>query len=283
MPFMKLVEMVIGSICGKFPPMRSFTACVGLIVLIGCFVLVIAPDDWPTAPIKPIVEMPIVVIDPGHGGKDEGAKSRGVLEKTLTLDLAFRVDRALRDLGYRTILTRNDDRFVSLAERVAIANAVEGSVVFVSIHFNQGSARDISGIETFYALNKTPPPPPQDWTWVGWFSHGEVFDNGEELASAVQLAATEKTGARDRGIRPRSLYVTRNTRMPAILVEGGFITNAMEARLLREDAYASRLARAIAEGVDAWWHARSRPTPGPLVKAGSEKGIFPLSSQHRIQ
>lgn len=258
------LELAFAAICGNVAPMRPISACVGLVVMIGCLLLVIAPDDLPETSARPFpLSLPTVVVDPGHGGNDDGAKCHGLAEKTLTLDIGLRVDRALRKLGYRTILTRSDDRYVSLAERVAVANAVEGDAVFVSIHFNQASGKDTEGIETFYARTKTPPP--TDWTWVGLFSRSGALDTGETLAASVQLAATDSTGARNRGIRARDLYVTRNTRIPAILIEGGFITNVMEAHLLKEDGYADRLAQAIADGVDAWWQEKPRGHPSPLA------------------
>ena len=245
--------------------MRPYAACVGLIVMAGCFFLVIAPDDWPGVGGSPFTNpLPTVVIDAGHGGKDEGCKSHGVLEKTLTLDVARRVESALHKLGYPTIMTRTDDRFVPLADRAAIANAVDGPAVFVSIHFNQGSGRDINGIETFYAQVKRPQP--RDWTWVGLFSREPGLDNGETLAESVQSAVIAKTGARDRGIRARNLFVTRNTRVPAILTEGGFITNTMESHLLQEEFYANRLAQGIADGVEAWRESQPRRGPAPLAK-----------------
>jgi len=260
------LELAFAAVCGSIPTMRPYSACVGLVVMIGCVLLVIAPDDLPEAARHSFPpDIPTVVVDPGHGGNDDGAKCRGVAEKTLTLDVGLRVDRALRKLGYRTVLTRNDDRYVSLADRVAIANAIEGDAVFVSIHFNQAGGKDAEGIETFYARTKTPPP--TDWTWVGLFSRSGSLDTGENLAASVQLAVIDSTGARNRGIRARDLYVTRNTRIPAILIEGGFITNAMESRMLRQDVYADRLAQAIADGIDAWWQEKPRERPSPLVKA----------------
>ena len=238
-------------------------ACVGLIVLVGCFTLVIAPDE--PASFSPFsTGLPIIVIDAGHGGNDEGAKCRGVLEKTLTLDVAFRLEKILHERGYRTILTRTDDRYVALSDRVAVANALDGAALFVSIHFNQGSAGYINGIETFYASFKIPPP--KTWTWVGFFNRPEDLDSGENLAADVQLAVVEKTGARNRGIRPRDLYVTRNTRVPAILVEGGFLTNRMESHLLSDDDYANRLADGIAEGVETWVRAQPKHAPSQLVR-----------------
>ncbi len=249
--------------------MRAYVACVGLIVLVGCFTLVIAPDEPMEFGRTPVgLGLPTVVIDAGHGGNDEGAKCKGVLEKTLTLDMAFRVETALHKRGFPTLLTRIEDRYVSLGDRVAVANILEGSAVFISIHFNQGSGGGVNGIETFYATFKTPPA--RDWTWVGFFSHTKELDSGENLAADIQSAVIAKTGARDRGIRPRDLYVTRNSRVPAILIEGGFITNPMESQLLRNEDYADRLAEGIAEGVDEWVQGQPPPpkiAPAPLANA----------------
>lgn len=240
-------------------------ACVGVIVLAGCFTLVIAPDpEEDDERTFPNATRPAVVIDAGHGGKDEGAKSRGVQEKALTLDVALRLERILNARGFPTVQTRTEDVFVTLSDRATIANRIKGPAIFVSIHFNQGSERNIAGIETFYADSKVPTS--GDWTWVGFFSRPDPPDFGEDLATQVQLAAVLKTGARDRGIRARHLYVTRHTRIPAILVEGGFITNRMESNLLSDDEYADRLAAGIADGIEAWWRARQKPLPPALVQ-----------------
>ena len=100
--------------------------CVGLIVLVGSLTFVITPDEDPTVE-KPRAAragaLPTVVIDPGHGGKDEGARGRGLVEKQLTLDLALRVDKRLKTFGFPTVLTRTDDRFVSLPDRAVIGDA----------------------------------------------------------------------------------------------------------------------------------------------------------------
>ncbi len=244
--------------------MRTGMACVGIIVLAGCLTLVICPDPPEEPGAFPSPRLPIVVIDAGHGGKDEGAKSKGVLEKTLTLDVALRLERILNARGFSTVQTRSEDIFVPLSERAQIANRVPEPAVFISIHFNQGSERDIAGIETFYADNKDPIA--SDWTWIGFFSRSEPLDTGEDLAAEVQYAAILKTGARDRGIRARHLYVTRHTRLPAALVEGGFITNRMESHLLNEEHYAETLAAGIADGIEAWWRGRRTSAPPPLAQ-----------------
>lgn len=265
-------------LCGRAgksgPDSRSRTslACVGLIVLAGCFTLVVVPDDSPGFR-HPVCanRYPTIVIDAGHGGNDEGAKCRGVLEKTLTLELAFDLETALHERGFPTVLTRTEDRYVALSERVAVANNLESPALFISLHFNQGNGQSISGIETFYAAFKTPPPSAKSWTWVGFFNGPEKVDSGETLAADVQSALVAKTGARDRGIRARNLYVTRNTRVPAILIEGGFLTNLMEETLLQNDDYRKTLAEGIADGVDAWRQSQPKPpplsVPGPLAQA----------------
>jgi len=244
---------------------KSSLACVGLVVLAGCFTLVIVPDEDDDGDRTfPRAFLPAVVIDAGHGGKDEGAKSRGVQEKILTLDVALRLERILNRRGFPTIQTRTDDVFVALAERSNIANRVKGTAIFVSIHFNQDNGRESAGIETFYADVKVPPV--NDWTWVGFFSRSEILDTGEELAAEVQYAVILKTGARDRGIRARHLYVTRHTRLPAILVEGGFISNRMESTLLNEDHYAETLAEGIANGIESWWRLHHKALPPVLAQ-----------------
>ena len=92
----------------------------------------------------------VVVIDPGHGGQDSGATVDGVAEKDLTLDLAQRVDRLLQEAGIATVMTRMDDTYISLAERVAITNRVSACIL-VSLHFNEGNKPVANGIETYYA------------------------------------------------------------------------------------------------------------------------------------
>ena len=243
---------------------RTGVACVGIIVLAGMLTLVIAPDPQEEERTFRGSQTPIVVIDAGHGGRDEGAKCKGVLEKTLTLDVALRLERILNARGFSTVQTRTEDVFVSLAERSQIANRVQDPAIFVSIHFNQGNGRETAGIETFYADNKVPSI--TDWTWVGFFSRPEPFDMGEDLAAEVQYAAILKTGARDRGIRARHLYVTRHTRLPAVLVEGGFITNRMESHLLNEEHYADTLAAGIADGIESWWRTQQKSLPPSLAR-----------------
>ena len=249
--------------------MRNTMPCVGLVVLAGCLTFVIAPDATLPGEKSPLAlgsELLTVVIDPGHGGKDDGAKGNGLVEKDLTLDLALRVEKVLKLYGFPTVLTRRDNSTISLADRTAKANEFDHSIV-LSLHFNHDNVTSSEGLETFYAKRKVPLE--NAWTWVGFFSKPELdtADTGEALAGAVQAAIVTHTEARNRGIKPSDLYMVRHTRAPSVLIEGGFLSNAFEARLLANPEYRDRLASAIAQGVMSYQKAqpRSRVSP-PLAQ-----------------
>ena len=162
-----------------------------------------------------------VVIDAGHGGHDSGATNGLVYEKHLALDVSRRLARYLNKRGVRTTYTRSSNRFVSLSDRVAVANR-QRDAVFVSIHFNSAANRGATGIETFYYT-------PQS----------------ELLAHLVQANAISMTGKADRGVKYRGFHVIRNTRCPAVLVEGGFLSNNRECSRCVDKVHRQRLAEAI--------------------------------------
>jgi N-acetylmuramoyl-L-alanine amidase len=171
---------------------------------------------------------PTVVIDAGHGGHDRGGvPGDRYAEKVYTLDVARRLQARLRSMGFRTIMTRNGDYFVSLGGRCAIANA-QRNAIFVSIHFNSAPREGADGIETYYYSRKS-----------------------ASLASSVHRYVVRAAGTEDRRVRSRGFYVVRNTRIPAILVECGFLTNRREgSRIAGSSAHRQRLADAIAMGID---------------------------------
>jgi N-acetylmuramoyl-L-alanine amidase len=270
--------------------------CVGLIVFLGHFSFIIAPDDnfvplpeHPVAPagsaapvasgtsqiiprILPGQGPATVVIDPGHGGIDDGTKYFGLAEKTATLEVARHLQQLLEAQKIKTVLTREQDVYVSLPERAEIANMVAGAnnnVIFVSIHFNQSAVESVDGIETYYADKKIPPP--MDWTWVGFFDRpeDEELDRGASLAADIQSALVPRMMTENRGIKSRSLFVTRHTRMPAVLVEGGFLSNKVENANLRNDAYVERIAEGIAAGIMTYIKTMHPAIPMKMAAAGT--------------
>lgn len=177
---------------------------------------------------------PLVVIDAGHGGKDDGCSDQveDVDEKALTLKAAAEVECFLRQRGYRVFMTRQQDTFISLDERVAFANDVAADL-FVSIHFNAAENRKAKGIEVFY-------------------HEGDPFraEASKKLAQDVLDQVVAATGRKSRGVKTANFRVIRNTRMPAILVEGGFLTNPEESLLCQNEDYIKALAYGIAYGID---------------------------------
>lgn len=244
--------------------------CVGLVVLVGSLTFVIVPDDE-TSGGKPRANsrsgaLPTVVIDPGHGGRDEGARGHGLVEKDLTLDLAKRVDKRLHAVGFPTILTRSDDRFVTLFDRAAIGNRPDDAL-FVSLHFNKGADSSASGVETFYETEKVPPE--SAWTWIGFFNKPDTSscESGETLAGYVQTSLVLRTDAANRGIKRRDLFVCRHVRGPSVLIEAGFMSNPVEARMLANAGYRERLATSVVEGVMSYVKSRPRTAePARLAK-----------------
>jgi N-acetylmuramoyl-L-alanine amidase len=177
-------------------------------------------------------EFSTVVIDAGHGGFDRGGiPGQLVPEKTMALDVAQRLEKRLRQAGYRVIMTRDSDVFVPLGERVGIANRYRDAV-FVCIHFNAAPRAGANGIETYYYSNSS-----------------------AKLAADIHRHVVAGTSSDNRGIRRRGYYVLRRTAIPAVLVECGFLTNPTEARLALQSSYRERLADQIADGV------MGKPTP----------------------
>lgn len=167
-----------------------------------------------------------VVIDAGHGGHDRGGiRGNYACEKVLALDVAQRLEAILRENAVKTVMTRSDDTFIPLPERVAIANAQPGAL-FVSIHFNSAIRRGAEGFETFY------------------------FDRrASGVAARVQANLMALHATEDRGVKRRPYYVLRKTRIPAVLAECGFLTNREEAARCSQPAYRQKLAEAIASAV----------------------------------
>jgi len=191
----------------------------------------------------------LVIIDAGHGGQDSGAVHNGILEKDLTLDVARRVEGFARVHGLRTMLTRSADTFVSLAARADTANR-ENECVFVSIHFDDGNRAVATGVQTFYATRQQPKSLIPSWLpFLQPVLPQTVSFESQTLAGFVQEALVARTHATDRGTRAEQFFVVANVRHPAVLVEGGFLSNADDAAKLTREEYRQELAAAITEGI----------------------------------
>jgi N-acetylmuramoyl-L-alanine amidase len=170
-----------------------------------------------------------VVIDAGHGAHDFGCQHGYFFEKHLALDMARRLERFLRGQGFRTIMTRNSDRFVPLDVRSAIGNSA-GSAVFVSIHVNDTRRSGASGIETYYYSSE-----------------------GASLAGCIHRQIIQRTNnGGNRGVKFARYRVLRSSAKPAVLVESGFISNPRDSSRLHDPAYREAVARSIGLGLQQY-------------------------------
>src|SRR5437879_5506499 len=186
-----------------------------------------------------------VVVDAGHGGKDSGAYRRyGPPEKLVTLDVAERLNRKLRESQLKTVMTRSSDVFIPLDERVNIENS-QKNAIFVSIHFNDSRRRGIRGFETYY-------------------HSGVSFD----LASRIQEKLMTIPHSANRGIHTANFRVLRNATYPAVLVECGYLSNRSEGGQARDWEYRELLADRIA---------------GAIVEQRYGPGVYRVSPQVAAQ
>ena len=201
-------------------------------------------------PARPQEPFSLVVLDPGHGGQDSGAMSGNTLEKDLTLDVAWRVERLLQAQGLATLMTRAGDAYVSLADRAALANRAR-DCVFVSIHFDEGNKPVSTGVETYYAAHQiTGGSFLASWLPFLWRALSESPNSeSQSLAGSIQEALVARTRALDRGTKPRQFFVIANVTSPAALVEGGFLTNKEDISRLASENYREEIAAAVADGI----------------------------------
>jgi N-acetylmuramoyl-L-alanine amidase len=226
----------------------------------------------------------VAVVDPGHGGDQEGALSpSGDREKDVVLEIARRVAARLRAMGGKVVLTRTGDISVPLANRAAVANALRADL-FVSVHLNSmpsaEARRHSTGIETYFLsadatdasatavaarenadrLAGEPELDPADpvAAILQDLEDQDALAGSSRLAYAVHEKLVAGLGAEDRGVKQAPFYVLAGARMPAVLLEVGFISHEAEAARLRAPEYQERIAAAVAEGVAAWRNASRR-------------------------
>jgi N-acetylmuramoyl-L-alanine amidase len=214
----------------------------------------IRPLLFPSRYVEP-KKIKTICLDPGHGGKDSGNRVGEFFwhnEKTYTLLLAFELRDQLKTLGYNVILTRAKDAYVELPDRPALANK-RGADLFVSLHFNaaQTDKNEVAGPETYCI------------TPVGAASSNAQGDGGDSgattanrfesksllLAYQMEKSLVQNLNANDRGVRRARFAVLRDAAMPAILIEGGYMTNPTEGKKIYDSVYRKQMAAAIVKGI----------------------------------
>jgi N-acetylmuramoyl-L-alanine amidase len=210
-----------------------------------------------------------VVLDPGHGGYDKGACSRYGCEKDFALDVARQLRPLLKAKGFKVIMTRESDVFVPLELRARIANAQKDSI-FVSIHFNATDRNaDATGFE-IYSLTPIGSPSSQDDDLALSFinrQNGSPFDaQSIELSASIYHSILGRNDEFDRGIKRARFAVLRLTKTPAVLIEGGFLTERGESRLIADKDWRGKLAQSICDGIAGYRNLADTKKP-PMVVA----------------
>ena len=204
--------------------------------------------------IKTAKRFRTVIIDPGHGGTDPGSVNSYGKEKDFNLKLAKILVRDLERKGFRVRMTRSTDTFPTLGQRVIYANRINDSI-FVSLHFNSFSSNTAKGIET-YALSPQGSGTHNERGIKNDFLRGNSRDSENiALATAIHASVIKKTQADDRGIKRDRFTVLAGLTMPAVLVEGGFLSNPQDARKIASTAYLALLSNGITNGIVAYRNA----------------------------
>jgi N-acetylmuramoyl-L-alanine amidase len=209
-----------------------------------------------------------VVVDPGHGGHDRGAVCRYGYEKDFALDVARKLRPLLQAKGLRVIMTREGDYFVPLEVRAQIANAARNSI-FVSIHFN-ATDRDpnATGFEIFSFTPRGAPSTSDDWltpTALSMQAGSEVDAQSMALSACIYHSLLGHIPEFDRGIKRARFAVLRLTRVPAVLIEGGFLTERGESQLIAKKDWRGKLAQALSVGIENYHALEVKKQPPMLV------------------
>lgn len=176
-----------------------------------------------------------IVVDAGHGGKDTGAIGNGLREKDVALDVSLKLKSKLEKAGANVIMTRTNDTYYSLSERVNVSNASNADL-FISIHINAADANSASGIETFY------------------FDSGDIrAKNSLKLAQVVQRDLINQLGLGNRGVKTAYFQVIRYTQAPSILAELGFVSNSYDASKLAQNAVRDKYATSLFSGIQTYF------------------------------
>jgi N-acetylmuramoyl-L-alanine amidase len=223
----------------------------------------------------------IIVIDPGHGGMNSGTHSilDGRFEKEFTLDWAMQLAPLLAQEGWQVFLTRTNDVDVSLADRVAFAEAHHADL-FISLHFNSlAPEKPPAGIETYCVTPSRMPSTLTRGYADPWFAHfpNNAFDTRNlQLAVRLQGALLHATGMEDRGVcRARFIGALRGQNRPAVLVEAGFLSNPGDARQIETPAFRQKLAEAVAAALRPEPSTGNQKVETGMPESGTNKPSWP--------
>jgi len=211
------------------------------------------------SPRKSEARVQTVCLDPGHGGKDAGKAQGPNYEKKYTLLLARETAELLQAQGFKVVMTRTNDEAVELADRPQLASR-HGADLFVSLHYNAADPA-VHGAEVFCLA---PPGMNSSDEGGGKSNHPAEIGNAQDdrnvlLAYQVQKSITRSLPLEDLGLKRSHFEVLRLARVPAILVEGGFLSNPQDARNIYDSAFRKRMARAIVDGIVAYKRALAQP------------------------
>lgn len=191
-------------------------------------------------PVMPEKEhIPLIYLDPGHGGMDEGCAGDGVLEKDINLAIALLVREQLKEQGYEVIMSRETDTYIAKEERVKEANR-SGADIYISIHQNAtDEGTDVRGMEV-------------------WYEEDDSGRDSKRLAQLIRQQTLKSTGAVERELRgDANFHVTGSTSMPACLIETGFLTDSAERKMLSLSEYQQKIADGIVRGVSYYFHPKT--------------------------
>jgi N-acetylmuramoyl-L-alanine amidase len=226
-----------------------------------------------------------VVVDPGHGGYDKGQVSRYGYEKDFALDVARKLRPLLQSKGLRVIMTREGDYFVPLEVRAQIANKARDSI-FVSIHFNgSNDDRNATGFEIFSFTPRGAPSTSDGAVAPSALSAqpGSAVDaQSTALSACIYHSLLGHIPEYDRGIKRARFAVLRLTKVPAVLIEGGFLTEQGECKLIAQKEWRAKLARAISVGIESYRALGIKKQP-PLLVADYRKQIKSAPDEFVVQ
>lgn len=220
-----------------------------------------------------------VILDPGHGGTDNGATSLFGCEKNYTLDVALRARDILRSAGLRVYMTRTTDRFVPLEERANMASRLPNAL-FISIHFNS-SGNDASGVETYTLAPRGVPSMAADGPALSDLVPCTGNQRDAEniaLACATHATLVYNSSMFDRGIKRARFVVLRDNATPGVLIEGGFLSNSNDARRIATPMYRQQMATSILQAVQNYRNAVGPRQSLPVASAA----VPPVSTSTSI-